>query len=528
MKLIKKVSVLFTLIFGLNLAVFAQSKYTPMSVGLRTGTALAYTDIRSHQFFKTPKNHHSEYQAFAGVDFLYMFSHAIGIKADANIGSLQGIAPANSPNRSTSEKYLYQRLGFSRGIYFQTPIKDATISAYINWTNLSWFTNVANDKHASPRKWAAYSYFGVGATIYNPKVEALYSGDAARIAKEVYYLHGFSYPQNKSGFLVGVREMMFPVGSGIKYQLNEKIDLGLEASIRFMTSDKLDGVNDLGANGNIFTKTTALSSSPYAGYANDKYAYLGINLNYKIGSNDKANKNIEWNDPEYAIIKAMDNEMGKLKALLNDADKDGVSDAFDKEANTPSTAKVDGAGQAMDVDADGVADYKDEELFTPKGASVNENGIAADTDGDGVADIRDMEPQSKAGALVNFRGVSIGQRNDSTRVRPCTSSSIPSVYFDLNSAAIKSIYCRQLSDLARQMIMNSSMKITIVGNTDSDGSDSYNNSLGKRRADAVASYLVNNFHIASDRIVTVESNGAHKPLSTRKENNRRVDINVNQ
>jgi OOP family OmpA-OmpF porin len=369
---------------------------------------------------------------------------------------------------------------------------------------------------------------GIGSAIYNPKVEALYSNDAARIAKEVYYLHGFSYPQNKSGFFVGVKELILPVGSGIKYHLNDNFDLGLEASLRFMTSDKLDGVSDLGAHGNTYTKTTALPSSPYAGYANDKYAYVGVNVNYKIGSKNKANKNIEWNDPEFAIIKAMDSEMGKLKALLNDSDKDGVSDAFDKEANTPSTAKVDGAGQAMDVDGDGVADYKDEELFTPKGASVNENGIAADTDGDGVADIRDMEPQSKPGALVNFRGVSIGQRNDSTRVRPCGITAIPSVYFDVNSSVLKPAYCRQLSDLARQMTMNATMKITVIGNTDSDGSDNYNNSLGKRRADAVANYLMNSFHIASDRIITVESNGAHKPLSTRKENNRRVDINVNQ
>ncbi len=527
MKFLRQTILASALLCAMSFSVFAQSKYTQMSVGMRVGTTLAYTDIRSHQFMKTPKNSKSEYRAFAGIDFLYMFSHAVGIKVDANIGSIQGISPNWTPNRFTTEAMGYQRLGFTRPVYFNTPIKDGTVNLYVNWTNLSWFANVANDKHAKARKWAAYSYVGVGMSIYNPKVEALYAVDNAEIAKEVTYLHGYSYNPSESGFFKGVHDAILPIGSGFKYQLNDRLDLGVEASLRITASDKLDGVNDLGAQGNKYFKTAFINPTPYAGYANDKYALVGFNLHYKIGSENKANKNIEWNDPEYAIIKAMDNEMGKLKALLNDADKDGVSDAFDKENNTPSTAKVDGAGQALDVDGDGVADYKDEELFTPKGASVNENGIAADADGDGVADIRDMEPQSKAGALVNFRGVSIGARNDSAKVRNCILA-VPSIYFDVNSSAIKANYNKQLADLARLMMTNPTIKITIIGNTDSDGSDNYNNSLGKRRADAVAKYLTSNFQIAADRIITVESNGANKPLSTRKEHNRRVDFTVNQ
>lgn len=527
MKFLRQSILASAILSVISFSVFAQAKYTPMSLGLRVGTTLAYTDVRSHQFYKTPKNSHSEYQAFAGIDFLYMFSHAIGVKIDANIGSIQGISPNYTSNRSTTEAMGYQRLGFTRPIYFHTPIKDGTVNLYINWTNLSWFANVANNKHAKARKWGMYSFVGLGMAIYNPKVEALYSVDDATIAKEVKYLHGYAYYPNQTGFLKGVHDAILPVGTGIKYQLNDRLDLGIEASLRFVSSDKLDGVNDLGAAGNKYFATAFINPTPYAGYANDRYALVGFNLHYKIGSQNKANKNIEWNDPEFAIIKAMDNELGKLKSLLNDSDKDGVSDAFDKEANTPSTAKVDGAGQALDVDGDGVADYKDEELFTPKGASVNENGIAADADGDGVADIRDMEPQSKAGALVNFRGVTIGARNDSAKVRNCIVA-VPSVYFDVNSSVIKANYNKQLSDLARLMITNPNIKITIVGNTDSDGSDNYNNALGKRRADAVAKYLTSNFRIAADRIITVESNGASKPLSTRKEHNRRVDFIVNQ
>lgn len=54
--------------------------------------------------------------------------------------------------------------------------------------------------------------------------------------------------------------------------------------------------------------------------------------------------------------------------------------------------------------------------------------------------------------------------------------------------------------------------ITIVGHTDSVGSDAYNMTLGMRRADAVAKWLIAN-GIAKERI-TVSSQGEREPIAS--------------
>jgi outer membrane protein OmpA-like peptidoglycan-associated protein len=500
-----------------------------MSVGLRLGTTSPFTDVRSHTYYRTISNNgKSEYKPYVGVNFLYMFSHVLGVNVDANIGSLQGLIPNWTKNRNTTERYMYERLGFSRAIYFNTKIKEGSVNLYINLTNLSWFTNYANNKNAKPRKWGVYSYVGVGYVKYNPLVQSLYEKGNDVIEKELAYMHGFAYYRNKTGFFQGVGDAMFPVALGFKYNVSSKIDIGVEGSMRFVTSDKLDGVVDLGAQGNKYTKATYLPSTPYAAYANDKYALLGVTVSYKVGSNNIANNPIEWNDPAATILKNTDAEMTKLRALLNDSDKDGVSDAFDKEPNTPAGAKIDGSGQALDVDGDGVADYKDEELFSPKGSSVNESGVAADADGDGVPDVRDMEPASKANALVNFRGISIGQRQDSSKSSSATNSKpvfiFPSIYFDLNSAEIKPSFHTILSDIAKTMVRYPYIKVNVYGNSDQRGNDAFNIALGKRRAEAVSNYLKTNYKIDPIRVNAVESYGRARPISDKHEPNRRVDI----
>jgi OOP family OmpA-OmpF porin len=334
--------------------------------------------------------------------------------------------------------------------------------------------------------------------------------------------------------LFNTTDMVFPTALGLKYHLTNAIDLGLEASMRFTATDKFDAVVDNAPRtyDATFQATTTntgkntLATSRYQGYAYDKYALLGFKVSYKLGCCKPTNQNIEWHDPQENILRNVEAEMGKLKSLLNDSDKDGVSDAFDKEPNTPAGVRVDGAGQALDVDGDGVPDYKDDEPFSPKGASVNETGVAVDSDNDGVPDVRDLEANSKPGALVNFRGITIGQRDV-----PVASSQehqplfvFPSVYFDLNSAAILPQYYDILTDAARNLILDPTMKIDIYGNCDVRGNDAINNELGKRRAEAVANFLIKHYNISKDRIKMVESLGKQHPVSDQHRPNRRVDI----
>ncbi len=519
----------------------AQMQYTSNAIGLQFGTTSPLTDIRSHDYFRTfatgpSTSRRSEYKPYFCLNALHMFSHVWGIYADANMGTVQGIMSnrdIQGKGYSTEDYALYQRLGFHYQIYSKTNFADASVNLYINFSNLGWFTKLANNKNAKMRRWGLYGYAGVGMVTYHAEVHALNPADEANLqANDIYYLHGKM--SSKSG-LFNTSDLEFPTALGFKYHLSNAIDLGIEASLRFTNTDKFDAVADnvaktYGANGQatiIKSGNNALPTSAYQGYANDKYALIGLKVSYKLGCCKPGHQNIEWHDPQEAMMKSMDAEMGKLKSLFNDSDKDGVSDAFDKEPNTPAGVRVDGAGQALDVDGDGVPDYKDDEPFSPKGASVNETGVAVDSDNDGVPDVKDLEPNSKPGALVNFRGITIGQRD----AAPLASAKedkplfiFPSVYFDLNSNEIRPQYFDVLSDAARSLIKYPDVKIDIFGNCDVRGNDAINNDLGRRRADAVANYLKKNFNISADRIKIVETLGKQHPISNQHRPNRRVDI----
>jgi len=233
---------------------------------------------------------------------------------------------------------------------------------------------------------------------------------------------------------------------------------------------------------------------------------------------------LEWTNSMEVMLKSMDADMAKMHSLMNDSDKDGVSDLFDKEPNTPAGVKVDGSGTSLDVDYDGVADFKDDELYSPKGSTVNELGVASDGDEDGVPDVKDMEPNSSKNALVNFRGIKIGGRSENITNEGKTVFVFPAVYFDLNSDVVKPMYHDQLADVARNMIKYPELKINIFGNADTRGSDKYNESLGKRRAENVAAYIRKNFNIDASKILMIESYGKSRPISTLHTPNRRVDI----
>jgi len=75
---------------------------------------------------------------------------------------------------------------------------------------------------------------------------------------------------------------------------------------------------------------------------------------------------------------------------------------------------------------------------------------------------------------------------------------------------------------------DSALRVSIEGHTDADGSDESNSDLSKRRADAVRTYLINEFKIAADRLES-KGWGESKPIDANtsaegKANNRRVEL----
>ncbi len=103
------------------------------------------------------------------------------------------------------------------------------------------------------------------------------------------------------------------------------------------------------------------------------------------------------------------------------------------------------------------------------------------------------------------------------------------ILFDTNKATIKSSSKTVLDDLGKALKENASVKISIVGHTDSDGNDSENLKLSEKRAQSVANYFVTNFGIEKSRMTT-SGKGESEPISDndseeRKKENRRVEFN---
>ena len=102
------------------------------------------------------------------------------------------------------------------------------------------------------------------------------------------------------------------------------------------------------------------------------------------------------------------------------------------------------------------------------------------------------------------------------------------IYFDFNKDTIKPESEPVLKEIVQAMTDNPDWKLTVEGNTDNIGGDTYNLDLSKRRAAAVKETLVTHYHIAPERLST-NGFGASHPIETNdtlegRARNRRVEL----
>ena len=107
---------------------------------------------------------------------------------------------------------------------------------------------------------------------------------------------------------------------------------------------------------------------------------------------------------------------------------------------------------------------------------------------------------------------------------------IPSdVSFDVGRSAIKSNFAPVLSNFATSLNQNQITTVSIIGHTDSTGSDAINNPLSFDRANAARDYLVGR-GVAAQRIAT-DGRGSREAIADNgseqgRARNRRVEIYV--
>lgn len=200
-----------------------------------------------------------------------------------------------------------------------------------------------------------------------------------------------------------------------------------------------------------------------------------------------------------------------LGCPVPDTDKDGVNDDLDKCPTVPGLARLEGC-PIPDKDGDGINDEEDK-CPDVAGLARLQGCPIPDTDGDGINDEED-KCITVAGPASNY-GCPIMQYH---------------IDFATGSAVITSAGKKYLQDEvlpAQKMIGDS--RFEIHGHTDNTGSAKINQSLSKRRADAVKVWLVKN-GIPADRIET-KGFGSTQPIDDNKTKagrakNRRVDFKL--
>ncbi|MGR9090002.1 MAG: OmpA family protein [Gammaproteobacteria bacterium] len=112
----------------------------------------------------------------------------------------------------------------------------------------------------------------------------------------------------------------------------------------------------------------------------------------------------------------------------------------------------------------------------PKPAPVVKADPDPDSDGDGVPDSRDDCPGTPPGTQVDVHG--------------CPEiPDLEGVHFEFDKAVLTSQAMPVLDDAAATIAKHSTIRVEIIGHTDSVGSDAYNQGLSERRASAVVTYL---------------------------------------
>ena len=274
-----------------------------------------------------------------------------------------------------------------------------------------------------------------------------------------------------------IRNEYVPVGLGVKFKVSERVNFDLGYTMNFLDADDLDGTKG-------------------KGFSKDKWGYKSAGLEFSLGSTAKPN--LDWVNPLALMydelsdvtlrqeVEALKCRVSALEAadLLKDSDGDGVADKLDKCPNTEAGIKVDGSGCPLDVDADGIPDSKDA-CPTVKGTAAL-NGC----------------PEFVGGAAIP----------------------IP---FEFNSSVLKTSAYPILDKLSSDLKANSSTIVQLDGHASAEGTDEYNMSLSRDRANSVKTYLVNS-GIAAGRIATT-AYGESRPVASNateagRTQNRRVEF----
>ena len=362
---------------------------------------------------------------------------------------------------------------------YKTNVQDLSLQGIVTLNNIRF--------HKSKTGMNIYGIAGIGATVYDTKVNALdgqtrYNFNTITVAdiyksrkdtrKALKNLLDDTYesPAENQG---DRRPKLFgktfkpsgTVGFGIAFKLSNRINLAIEDRQTFIKDDLLDGQR-----WQEHTRGDAVLTRDF-----DSYNFASVGLNINLGA--KSVEPLWWLNPlDYAYSEIRNPRLMKIpKPVLPDTDGDGITDQFDRE-QTPQGCPVDSHGVSLDTDGDGVPDCKDKELITPT--------YCQPVDADGVG--KCPCPDDCAVAVPP--------------IKTCIDKLgfLPSIAFNANSAVLSSDAKAVLATVGSRMRNVPECNVVVIGYCTANKREQQ---LSWDHVNAVISYLVENEGINANRLI---------------------------
>ena len=462
--------------FMANNYAFPAKPRNQWEVGLKVGTFSIAGDVRS------------SYPGFgAGLHVRKALGYVFSLRGDLGYGVAKGLNYTRSYSYIANSAWTpYLAAGIpTQGVFYnyKTNVYDLSLQGVLTLNNIRF--------HRAKTGFNIYGFGGIGAMIYNAKVDALDEGgalynfssiptgtyeDRRELRKAVKNILDGEYETEaendplKPKLFGNPFRPIFTMGVGMQFKLNRKLSLSLENKFTLpLKTDLMDGQQ--------WQSNSVTNPSMTRDF--DAYNFTSLGINIAVGG--KAVEPLWWINPlDYAYNELNRPSHMKLpKPVLDDSDGDGVTDQFDNEPNTPAGSPVDSHGVSRDTDGDGVPDARDKELITPTQCQP--------VDADGVGK---CPPPDCCKVLDSLMQYGIRGR--------CNIGDLPSISFRGRSVALSNEARSLIASAATKIRDNSECKIAVIGYCSSSKTEQQ---LSWDRVNAVINYLVEKEGISSDRLI---------------------------
>lgn len=482
----KKLTLLIcSLVLFLDLPSFAQSYQTPpapdynpkasyegpykmntWSVSIHGGPSMFFGDLREYDFWPVRKNATDSrkesgiYQG--GITIHKQLSYLFGTRLDGSMGTLRGM-----------KRRQYNR-------YFKGDYQDVSLAGTVNLKAL--LLGAHKLKH-----WKVDAYAGIGRTFYDANAYDLTTDVQLRATEHR-------------------NDWMVPLGLSVNYEIAKRFDVGFDFRLNYVNSDYLDATYGGDYDRTPMYETHSFKikdqkSSRKGSSSIDSYGYASVMLTYKFGKKplkvQRANENWDYRPQDgYYNLRYTDPKiLDKGPKILSLQEMDSVA-----KANRPE--EID-ARLLLDTDGDGVSDYFDKEANSPEGSVVDGSGRVIDFD-------KFVKTALSSGAACNEIFANIEFETNKTTLKPET---------------------KQMLNHVATMMNKNGCRLQISGHSDRRSSDRYNMELSRKRVDIVKNHLIKEAGLKDPNKIIVEYYGPFKPIAnsdTREglQKNRRVELKL--